>query len=202
MTNPTATDLGKDVFTTFEVGRICGVFHTTVINWINKGRLKAYTTPGKHRRIQKTDLLEFMKKFNIRIPKGFEDGERRVLVIDDEPHILQLIGRILTKSLPAAHVQLFSNAVEALVEIGKNIPDLIILDVVMPSMDGIEVCKTLRSAPQTARIRIIAVTGKKLSDEQETYLRQNVESVFRKPFSPMKLAETAVSLVDQTATRQ
>src|SRR5258706_12471961 len=91
--------LRKEFFTTFEVGEICQVYHTTVINWINKGQLKAYTTPGKHRRIQKNDLVAFMKKFNIRIPTEFH-SQKKTLIVDDDKTNLKLLEKSFQRFLP------------------------------------------------------------------------------------------------------
>jgi len=187
--------MDKDVFTTFEVGRLCRVYHTTVINWINKGQLKAYATPGRHRRIERDDLIGFMKQFNIRIPKELGGGKPGVMIVDDDKHILRLLKRAFESAFHAVDLRLMENGIEALVSVGKDIPDLIVLDVVMPGMDGIEVCKVLRSRPETKIIKIIAITGERLSDEQENFLRSNVDHVFKKPFSPIKLAGAAAALL-------
>lgn len=184
----------RDFFTTFEVGKLCQVYHTTVINWINKGQLKAYTTPGKHRRIQKNDLLDFMRKFNIHIPPELQD-QKKILVVDDDKSMLRLIERAFSKNSSTIQVQLISNGVEALVSVGKEIPDLIILDIVMPGMDGIEVCRTLKSNPQTEKIKIIVISGVKISEEQEKFLKKNVDEIFQKPFSILKLVDAAYALI-------
>src|SRR5258706_52949 len=141
MTKITMTLLQKEFFTTFEVGEICQVYHTTVINWINKGQLKAYTTPGKHRRIQKNDLVVFMEKFNIRIPAEFRH-QKKILIVDDDKTNLKLLEKSFQRFLPSTSVQTTTSGFEALVSVGKDVPDLIVLDVVMPGLDGIEVCKS------------------------------------------------------------
>ena len=191
----------KQFFTTFEVGDLCQVYHTTVINWINKGQLKAYTTPGRHRRIQRADLLAFMKKFNIRIPPGFEKAHKTVLAIDDDPAVLRVLQRAFA-GIHQLRLQTTSNGVEALVLIGKSVPDLVILDIVMPEVDGYEVCRTLRSKPETKSIKIIVITGKKPSDEQGKFLKQNAEAVYSKPFSARALVDNVCTLLEVRTTAQ
>ncbi|MDE2141177.1 MAG: helix-turn-helix domain-containing protein [Elusimicrobia bacterium] len=71
-------------FTTFEVARLCGVFYTTVAHWIDNGKLKAYTTPGKHHRIVCSELIAFMRAYEMPIPPDLAPEPRRILIIDDD----------------------------------------------------------------------------------------------------------------------
>ena len=195
--------MSKSVFTTFEVGDLCQVYHTTVINWINKGQLKAYKTPGKHRRILKEDLLRFMRQFGIHIPRELSEQKRKVLAVDDDPAMLKLLRKTFSSQAETIELQITDSGVEALVQVGREAPDLVILDVIMPGMDGIQVCEALRSNPKTAGIKIIAITGKKLAGPQDRFLRKNIDEIFSKPFSPSKLLETSLRLlgIDTKAVR-
>jgi CheY-like chemotaxis protein len=83
---------------------------------------------------------------------------------------------------------------EALVMLGKSNFDLIILDVIMPGMDGIQFCRTIRKNPDTTGIKIIAITGKQLSEEQEYYLNVNAMCILKKPFLPSVLLEKVKSM--------
>ena len=87
----TTGEFGEKTFTTFEVARLCGVFHTTVINWVNKGKLKARVTPGGHRRIPISELVLFMKKYEMPIPADIEDAHKQILILDDEPMMTRLL---------------------------------------------------------------------------------------------------------------
>ncbi|MBI3563812.1 MAG: excisionase family DNA-binding protein, partial [Elusimicrobia bacterium] len=71
------------VYSTFEVARLCGVFHTTVLHWIRKGKLRAYATPGGHHRITRSALVEFMERYEFPVPRGWEPSPTRVLIVDD-----------------------------------------------------------------------------------------------------------------------
>ena len=187
--------MAKEFFTTFEVGELCQVYHTSVINWINKGQLKAHTTPGKHRRIQKDDLLRFMEEFNIPIPPELKNNKHKILIVDDDPAVLNLLEKTFSPLSNSVELQMTTNGVEALVSIGKDVPELIILDVIMPEMDGIQVCHTLRSRPETKDIKIVAITGEKLAEDQETFLKANVERIYKKPFSPLQLLNKSRTLL-------
>ncbi|OGR80173.1 MAG: hypothetical protein A2X32_05900 [Elusimicrobia bacterium GWC2_64_44] len=174
----------KRFYTTSETAEICSVAHTTVIRWIGEGKIKAHETPGGHRRIEKQDLLDFLKRFNLPVPASFADSRYRVLVVDDETLMLAMIRKTFEEYADEIDLCLAERGMAALLMIGKSQFDLVILDVVMPDMDGIEVCKALKRNPDTAGVRIVAITGKQLSEEQEEYLQKNTEGLLKKPFTP------------------
>lgn len=174
-------------FTTSEVARICGVAHTTVIRWIDEGKLKAHETPGGHRRIEQRDLAGFLKQFKIPVPPSLGGERFRILAVDDETNVLSMIRRTFAKNSGEIEVQTTTNGMEALVALGKSHFDLIILDIAMPDMDGFQVCATIKQNPDLAGVKIIVITGKQLSEEQEEYLKVNAECVIEKPFSTLAL---------------
>jgi CheY-like chemotaxis protein len=106
-----------------------------------------------------------------------------------------MMRRTFAKHAGEIDFQTATNGMEALVMLGKYRFDLVTLDVVMPDMDGVQVCITLKQNPDTAGIKIIVITGHQLLEEQEDYLKRNVECVFRKPFSPSILLEKVLTLV-------
>lgn len=185
----------KRFFTTSEAAQICGVAHTTVIRWISEGKLKAHETPGGHRRIQHEELAAFMKQFDIPVPDSFGDARQRILAVDDDKHVLAMIRSAFTPLAKEIDLCCTTNGMEALVMLGKKPFDLIILDIVMPGMDGIQFCKTLKNNPDTHAIKIIAITGKQLSEEQEYYINTNAMCVLRKPFLPSVLIKKALELL-------
>ena len=185
----------KKFLTTSDVAQICGVAHTTVIRWITEGKLKAHETPGGHRRIDQSDLAFFMKQFNMPVPGSLRDGRFRILAVDDEKPVLSMLRRMFSQYLDEIDFYATPNCMEALVLMGRSSFDLLILDVGMPDMDGIQVCKTIKSNPDTAGIRIMVITGKELSEEQDEFLKSNAEAVIKKPFSPAVLMEKVRALM-------
>ena len=186
---------GERTFTTFEVARLCGVFHTTVINWVNKSKLKARVTPGGHRRIPLSELVSFMKKYDMPVPADIDDRHSRVLILDDEPMMTRLIERGFAKHKDRYVVQLSNNPVDALVQVGKKLPDLLIMDLMMPVMDGFQVCRILKSSPATKDMKIIAISGRKLTGAQQDFLAKNVDLFVQKPFEMSALLEAVERLL-------
>ncbi|MBI4377302.1 MAG: response regulator [Elusimicrobia bacterium] len=185
----------QKAFTTFEVGRICGVFHTTVINWVNKGKLKAHLTPGGHRPILLDDLIEFMRRFEMPIPPDLISRNKNILVVDDDPSVQRMLVRSL-HGLEGLDVRTCGSGLEALMSIGKEAPDLLVLDVQIPQVNGLEVCRLLKSCDQTQPIKIIAVTGERLSQDEEKFLKQNADYFFRKPLSTVEYKRKVIELLE------
>lgn len=181
-------------FTSFEAAKICGVFHTTMVGWVNQGRLEAHRTPGGHRRILLSDLVDFMRKYAIPIPADLAQKPRTILVVEDELASQRLMVRIL-KSLPNVEIQACVSGLEALILIGKEAPDLLVLDIYTPEIDGLAVCKLLKSTPHTQPIKIIAVSGQMLSGEEEAFLLKHADYFLRKPFSNAEVKAKAAALL-------
>lgn len=182
-------------FSTFEIGKICNVTHTSIINWINRKRLVAHVTPGGHRRVYLSDLVAFLKKYGMTIPEDLKKRQPCVLVVDDEQPVLDLIVYAFKEFAPEFKIRTTKNGVEALILIGKEKPDVVILDIIMPEMDGIQVCKKLRVAEDTKGIKIIAITGKNLLDSYSKFLEHNTDAFFQKPFSVVKLVKKTMECV-------
>ncbi len=178
----------KNFYTTHEVSKFCNVYPTTVINWIKEGLLSAYTTPGGHRRIKKDDLMSLMKKNNMPIPEELNKATAdRVLVIDDDPKILRMMQTILSQEELA--VSTANSGFQAGLLISSWLPDIIILDFLMPEMDGFEVCRNLKSDERTKDIPIIAVTDIKEAAEVKKMYTCGITDYISKPFKSEELVE-------------
>jgi len=181
-------------FSTFEVGKICNVAHTTVINWIERRELAAHTTPGGHRRAYQNDLIVFLKKYKMHIPPELLEPEKKpgVLIVDDDAEILVMLSRAFKTYAPQFRVSITQSGIEALMMVGHAPPEVIILDVVMPNMDGLAVCQALKANAASKYIKILVMTGKKLTEHQRGYFMETVDGIFHKPFSAARLVERAV----------
>jgi len=173
---------GEREFTTFETARLCGVFHTTVINWVNKGSLRAGTTPGGHRRIALSELAPFMRKHAMPLPADFEGPRNRVLILDDEPAVTRLLEKRFVARGDRYSVRVSNDPVDALLKIGREVPDLLVVDLGMPVMNGFQVCRELKSSPVTKDMKIVAISGRRLTGVQRAFLAENADVFLEKPF--------------------
>jgi excisionase family DNA binding protein len=153
---------GRRFFTTSEVARYCAVTNDGVLKWIKSNKLRAFSTPGGHYRVSAEDFRAFLEKYDIPVNEAFFRGEERkptVLVVDDEPNIRDIVRRLLGELDPEMRIEEACDGYEAGIKIGSLLPDLVIVDVMMPRVDGISLCKSVRENPETQDIKVLAITA-------------------------------------------
>ncbi len=147
-------------YTTGEVASMSHVTINAVKKWINSGKLPAFRTPGGHFRINREDFREFIDKFKFKLREELLNDKSKVLITDDEPQILEFItDALIAKDKDEFEIETASDGYEALIKVGEFMPDLLIIDIRMPRIDGIEVCKRLRKQESTKNIKILAITA-------------------------------------------
>ncbi len=186
----------RTFFTTFEISEICEVNPTTVQNWVKEKKLKAYSTPGGHRRVRREDLAAFMKEFGLPIPKDLALERRLVLLVDDEPEMLDLLTSVMQSGTEDLEIISATGGVEALLLIGARKPHLVILDIMMPGMNGFEVCRKLKSSKATAGIRIVAITGDHNPNLRERILQAGADLFFTKPLDIVAFREQCLKIMN------
>src|SRR3990170_4813365 len=149
-----------EIFTVSQASKYCKVSSKTIINWIDAGYIKAYKTVGGHRRIKKEDLDQFLKEKGMPIPdesKG--DEKKKILVVDDDKIIVETIVQALEEDEYGYEMISASDGFEAGLQVNHFKPDLLILDIMMPDINGYEVCQKLKSSPDTSDIKIIVLSA-------------------------------------------
>jgi excisionase family DNA binding protein len=185
------TKSDKSIYTTHEVSRLLHVNPRSVINWIEQSLLPSYRTPGGHRRIRRDDLLAFLRKHQIPTPESLVEGKFNVLIVDDELEIVDLMKTFLLRQ-GGYDVATASDGISALLEVGRAKPDLLILDIMIPGVDGIEVCRRIK-ADSSNRTIIIAVSG---NDEREIdIIRAGADAFMVKPLDLERLQSEARRLL-------
>ena len=117
---------------------------------------------------------------------------KKILVVEDEQDIAQLVKHYLEKE--GYHVSLATTGLDALKLVPSEHPDLVILDLMLPHMNGLEVCKTLRHKPETALLPIIMLTAKNEESDTVVGLELGADDYVTKPFSPKTLVARVKSL--------
>lgn len=147
---------------TVEIAKLLGLHQTTIINWIDDGKLKSFKTLGGHRKVAAEELVAFLRQNAMPVPAELTAtaGGKRIFIVDDEPAIQKLFARRLAKADATYEIHTFTRSVDALLEIGQSPPDLIIVDIFIPDMDGYQLCRQIRDNPLTGKIPIIAISGK------------------------------------------
>ena len=181
----------KTIYTTHEVSRLLHVNPRSVINWIEQNLLPSYRTPGGHRRIRHDDLLAFLRKHQIPIPATLVDGRFGVLIVDDEDEIVELIKNFLERQ-GAYDISTASDGITALIEVGRTKPDLLILDIMIPGVDGVEVCRRIKAEPSN-KTTIIAVSG--TMEKERKVLQAGADAFMLKPINLDQLHAEAKRLL-------
>jgi excisionase family DNA binding protein len=173
-----------DLLTSSDVATLLQMNRASVNKWVRDGLLRAYKTPGGHHRIRVTDLVAFLTVHELPVPGSLtEVMRRRVLVVDDDQRHLQTIRRALKPYAAAVELELVTNGIDALVRIGEFRPHAILLDVVMPDIDGIEVLKRLRQLETTKDTNIVMTSGKLTQKIKEAALEAGASSCLQKPMA-------------------
>jgi len=178
----------KTVFTTGEAAEVCKVSQQTIIRCFDSGRLKGFRVPGsRFRRIPREALIAFMKENGIP-PDALDSGKRKILVVDDDPEIVELFVDVLDRD-GRFEVKTASTGYDAGILTQEFMPDLVILDYMLPDVNGNVVCKTLRANPNFEQIKIVIVSGVVNQDEINDLLKAGADDFVKKPFNIEKLIE-------------
>lgn len=179
----------KEVLTTGEVAKICNVAPRTVSKWFDSGALKGYRIPGsRDRRIPTAELIKFMKAHGIPLD-GVASGRTRVLIVDDEREIVDVMERILTEQTNY-EVRTALSGFQAGMECERFKPHVILLDIHLGDGDVRQFCDMVRRHDQLQFTRIVAMSGK-LTDGQAQGLRgQGFDGFLKKPFQLRQVVES------------
>lgn len=184
------------LYTTNQLAKLFGVVPTTVIDWIEAGKLEAFKTLGGHRRITHVAVLEFLRRHSLPSPPAFADKTKRLLILDDEPKVLELFDELLAKQLPEAARILVDHPVDALIRIGAESPQLVVFDIYMPDMDGFEFCRRLRASENHRKLKLLAISGDSSDETRDRVLAAGADRFLDKTSASRGLADTCRELLD------
>lgn len=186
----------EDTLTVFKASQLCKVSSQTIINWIEAGHIKAYKTVGGHRRINRPDLEDFMRKQGIPIPEADTAEERRrILVVDDDPIIVESIVQALEEDEFDYEVISAADGFEAGLQVNHFHPHLVILDIMMPDIKGNEVCRKIKDNPKTRETKIIVLSAYLDDEKFEQMKAYGADVCFSKPLPLAQLKEEVARML-------
>ncbi len=178
----------KTVFTTGEAAKVCKVSQQTIIRCFDNGQLKGFRVPGsKFRRIPREALYKFMKDNGIPTD-ALESGKRKVLLVDDDVDIVEMIHKALDED-GRFDVRIAANGFDAGMMVKEYRPDLIVLDVMLPDINGKEVCHRVRGDISLEEVRIICISGMVEDDKIQELRLAGADDFLHKPFDVDVLIE-------------
>jgi len=176
----------EKIFTTREIANALGVHPGTIARWVNTGKLKAMCTLGGHKRIRQSDLLEFFMENNMTCPQELipAAGKRKVLVVDDDEKVSALLAEALRKR-GGFEVRTAGDWFEAGRMVGEDPPDVLVLDVFLPGVDGVRACRMVKE--EYPRVKVVAITGRDSRAVRRKILDAGADAYLAKPFDPGEL---------------
>jgi excisionase family DNA binding protein len=188
-------DKMKNLFTTGEAADICNVSQQTIIRCFDAGRLEGFRIPGsKFRRIPRESLVKFMRENKMPLD-NLESGKRKVLIVDDDEEIVDLIVDVLVRD-GRFEVKTALSGYDAGVLTQQFCPDLIILDYMLPDVNGNVVCRTIKRNPSFGNTHIIIVSGVANESEIKDLLSAGAERFVKKPFNIVELVDKIVGVLE------
>lgn len=183
----------RKIFTTGEAAQICKVSQQTIIRCFDAGRLGGFRVPGsKFRRIPRAELLRFMRDNDIPT-ENLEGAGTRVLVVDDDPAIQSLFTDLLGRS-KGYRVKTAGTGYDAGMLTQSFRPHVLVLDYMLPDINGNLVCQRIRENPELSGTKIIIVSGVVNQDEIDKLRAAGADDFVRKPFNIQQIIDKISAL--------
>ncbi len=188
----------KDYYTVPQAAKICSVNSSTMYRWVISGKIKSHSTPGGHKRILQEDLKSWLEDNEIPYdPSVFKSGKERVLIVDDELSIHNYLKKIL--SGVSIDLEFALDGFEAGKKLVQFKPDLMILDLFMPNMDGFDVCKKVKSDPATCKTKVLILSGYGTEENRDKAILAGADAFLHKPSSKNEILECVRNLLIEAA---
>jgi excisionase family DNA binding protein len=185
----------KTVFTTGEAAKICKVSQQTIIRCFDNGQLKGFRVPGsRFRRIPREMLYKFMKDNGIPTD-ALESGKRKVLLVDDDVELVELMTKVLEED-GRFEVRVATTGFDAGMMVKEYRPDLIVLDVMLPDINGKEVCQRVRADNTLEEVRILCISGMIEDDKIQDLKLSGADDFLHKPFEIEALIDRMCNLLE------
>lgn len=183
-----ATVETKDYYTPNEVAQLFMVSPVTVRQWAQKGLLSAALTAGGHRRFLRQELLRFADERGLSL-NWVVQGKARILIVEDDEQVAAFLCELLRGQAGIDALDTAANGFEAGHKVHVFEPSLVLLDLMMPGMDGFAVCRALKQDPATRHIRVLAMTGYPTAANIERIMHAGAEVCLEKPIDTVRLLE-------------
>ena len=166
--------------TTGHVAAVLQVTIPTVKRWIREGHLKAFQTAGGHYRITEEEVERFRAAQNMPAAPTVLPGPPRILVVDDDVLLLSMLTDFLTAE-GRYTVEVAQDGYEGLIKVGSFRPDVVILDIRMPGLDGVQVCRRVKADQGSRAVKILVLTGYTHGDTHARAMEAGADALLEKP---------------------
>jgi len=182
----------KTTFTSWDIANILEVYPSTITRWISNNELKAFKTPGGHYRVELKDLKDFADRHGITLEDKLKNNT--ILIVEDEPTLQKTIKKALKKGLPDYRVACTSDGFEAGKKFSELNPSLVILDLMLPGIDGFRVCSNIRKTDSS--VKILIISGYPSEENIKKIMNKGADKFLAKPFSIEELLTEVNKLLE------
>ena len=147
----------SDSLTTSQAAALLGVAPHTVQKWVDAGVLRAWKTVGGHRRVAANSVEAMLRDRDV-MQQATAAKKMSVMLVEDDADTAELLEALIGRLWPQAHVRLARDGFSALLDAGKQPPDVLITDINLPGLDGVEMLRSLLLHPDTRQMRVVFVT--------------------------------------------
>jgi len=179
-----------DWLTLGQAAKFLGVAQSTIRKWSDQRRLPAFYTPGGHRRYRRGDLDAFLERSGAGARSS--EGGPLVLIVDDDEKLREFVR--VNLEMEGYTVREAASAREGLAALEEQFPDLVLLDVMMPEMDGWEMLRQLHERHGVGAIPVIVFSAK-VEEDAGAVAQRGAQAFIGKPFSPQTLIERTKALL-------
>jgi excisionase family DNA binding protein len=173
--------MSKEFLTPTEVAALLMVSPVTVRQWAQKGLLEARTTAGGHRRFPVAAVRKLAAEMGLKLPDSV-DASPRLLIVDDDRQFNGFLVTLFSQRYPGLEVTAAFDGFDAGLKVQRFKPTVVLLDVMMPGIDGVEVCRAIKADPETQDTRVVAMTGHHTPELERRIRAAGAEQLLKKPF--------------------
>ena len=189
----------KTVFTTGEAAKICKVSQQTIIRCFDNGSLKGFRVPGsRFRRIPRSELFQFMRDNGIPTD-ALESGKRKLLLVDDDADLMEMMTDAFQRD-GRFELKTANNGFDAGMFVKEFRPELVVLDIMLPDINGKEVCQRIRRDPALETVKVVCISGMIEQDKVADLKTAGADDFMQKPFALDKLVDRVCELLDMEKT--
>ena len=186
-----------------DISRICCLPETTVVDWIRSGKLPCLIGTNGDIRVQIMDLVRLLQMLRLRIPEELcTENPLKILIVDDEPSMRRLLRLNLQGQFPGVSIEESAEGFHAGWRAHDFMPDVMLLDLRMPGINGFDVCRLIRQKPEFANTKIIVVSGMGEKEVQERVLSLGANDFIAKPFDLKTLKEKILAQLPASKSSQ
>ena len=185
----------EKILTIPQAAKYCAISRWTLRNFVRSGELKVSRTPGGHYRIHQSDLESFIYEKGVYPLAHNRFLDKKILIVDDDPLIRDMFTQILSRK--GYQVETAADGFDAGFKIKGFMPGLIILDLMMPGLDGFEVCRRVKEKSEIAHIKILAITGYDTKENRDRIMAAGADDYLAKPLGKSILLQKVENLLNQ-----